>query len=548
MRILLGLTFVFFFHLLSHSQTGLLTFDEKLIEAKKWCLIGNYEKALSEFLQLAKESQDEPQICFELARVYDVLKQEEKALEWARKAHFKESNNVWYSYFLIELLDQNNLYEEAIEINQKNIQLNPSEQLNWDKKLYFQIKAGRKSEALITTTDLVKKFGNQIKHLETRIQLMIELGQSKKAEQELLSLLTPIPSNSDFHHLLADFYLKTGEPQKSTEIYKKIIALYPKDSKATFALLDQGNEELFEKFNPVFSNSQISLDDKIKSILPIVQKAVETKDLSVGSSLQKLCLSLLDQYPPSAKLYALAGDIDQINDENLSAINWYKKSINLDPGIYQVWEMLWYLQIKEGQFSALIKSTQEALNFFPFNQKIYYLLSFGSFKSGNLENALEYIEEALLYNANEIPFILLKTFILLSKKDIDRAELEIEALILKYPKNIEVKGYETYINALRGKSHTMDALLSERSISPSLYYFASKISLLEKDYENSELYAEEYFKSQHQDFLAEVFEIKGDLSEQKGELEQAQTYWKLALEKGVNSDSIKEKIKRYAPK
>ncbi|MEY2904658.1 MAG: hypothetical protein RJA52_674, partial [Bacteroidota bacterium] len=397
-------------------------------------------------------------------------------------------------------------------------------------------------------TDLVKKFGNQIKHLETRIQLMIELGQSKKAEQELLSLLTPIPSNSDFHHLLADFYLKTGEPQKSTEIYKKIIALYPKDSKATFALLDQGNEELFEKFNPVFSNSQISLDDKIKSILPIVQKAVETKDLSVGSSLQKLCLSLLDQYPPSAKLYALAGDIDQINDENLSAINWYKKSINLDPGIYQVWEMLWYLQIKEGQFSALIKSTQEALNFFPFNQKIYYLLSFGSFKSGNLENALEYIEEALLYNANEIPFILLKTFILLSKKDIDRAELEIEALILKYPKNIEVKGYETYINALRGKSHTMDALLSERSISPSLYYFASKISLLEKDYENSELYAEEYFKSQHQDFLAEVFEIKGDLSEQKGELEQAQTYWKLALEKGVNSDSIKEKIKRYAPK
>lgn len=551
MRIFFGLTLLIFFQTIGFSQPGSVNFEEKLIESKKWRLLGNYEKALEGFLSLAKDSNNNALVCYEIGRIYDILNQPDQALDWARKGKQNEPQNIWYSIFLIDLLDKNNLFDEAITVNQELIKLFPNDQLYWDKKLYFQLKANKKTDALLTTENLIQKFGYQLKILDTRIQLFIEFGQIKKAEQELLTLIQAQPNNLTYYHLIADFYLKISQKTKADEVFQKILTLFPEDTKAKMALLSQGNQGLFEKYEPIFMDSRITLDEKIKSILPVVQKTMENPDLVITNSLQQLCNILMEKYPPSAKLFALAGDIDQTQNLNQEAIRWYQKSIELDPSIFSVWEMLWFLELKEGDYESLRKSAEEALNFFPFNQKLYYLLALAAYKNGALEESINFIDEALIYNAEEIPFNLLKTLIYLEKNDISGSNDLINSLLINHPENSEIKSYLAYIYTLQGKREEaqdiLDPLLKQNRLPFPVYFFASKIYLLNKDFLKAELLANEYLKSGHLEFLGETFEIIGNIKEIQGNIEEAVNNWKLAVDKGISNDSIKEKLNRYDP-
>jgi len=552
MRIFFGLTLLIFFQTIGFSQPGSVNFEEKLIESKKWSLLGNYEKALEGFLSLAKDSRDNALLCYEIARIYDILGQSQQALDWARKGKQNEPQNIWYSTFLIDLLDKNNLFDEAISINQELIELFPNDQLYWDKKLYFQLKANKKTDALLTTENLIKKFGNHLKILDVRIQLLIEFGQIKKAEQELLTLIQAQPNNLTFYHFFADFYLKTSQKTKADEVFKKILTLFPEDTKAKLALLNQGNQGLFEKYEPIFMDSRISLDEKIKLILPVIQKITENPDFAAANSLKQLCNILLENYPPSAKLYALAGDIEQTQNLNKEAIRWYQKSIELDPSIFPVWEMLWFLQLKEGDFESLQNSAEEGLNLFPFNQKIYYLLSLAAYKKGKLEESINLIDEGILYNAEEIPFNLLKTLIYIEKSNISEAFDLINSLGINHPENSEIKAYLAYIKTLQGKSEEaliiINTLLKQNQLPFPVYFLASKIYMLSKDFLNAELLANEYLKSGHLEFLGETFEIIGNIREIQGNIEEAVYNWKIAVGKGISNDLIKEKLNRYDPK
>lgn len=552
MRIFFGLTLLIFVQTIGFPQPGSLNFEEKLIESKKWSLVGNYEKALEGFLSLAKEFRENPSVCYEIARIYDILNQPDQALEWARKGKQNEPQNIWISTFLIDLLDKNNLFDEAILVNQELIELFPNDQLYWEKKLYFQLKANKKTDALQTTENLIKKFGFPIKILETRIQLFIEFGQIKKAEQELLTLIESQPNNLTFYHFIADFYLKISQKPKAVEVFQKILTLFPDDIKAKMALLNQGNQSLFEKYEPIFMDSRIALDEKIKLILPVVQKTMENPDLATSNSLKQLCNILLEKYPPSAKLYALAGDIDQTHSLNIDAIRWYQKSVELDPSTFQVWEMLWFLQLKEGDYVSLQKSLENALNFFPFNQKLYYLLALAAYKNGALEESINYLDEGILYNAEEIPFNLLKSLIYIEKKDISESFDLINSLGIKHPENSEIKAYLAYINTLQGKNKEgqdiLNTLFKKSKLPFPVYFFASKISILNKDFLEAELLANEYLKSGHLEFLGETFEILGNIKEIQGNIEEAVNNWKIAVSKGISNDLIKEKLNRYDPK
>jgi tetratricopeptide (TPR) repeat protein len=528
-----------------------LPVQEKLIDSKKWALLGNYEKSLTGFLALAKDTKDNPLVCYEIGRIYDILNQWDLAQEWALKAYKGEPSNLWYTNFLVDLYEKNNKLNDAITLVNELTSQFPTNRTYLDKKLYLQLKANKKEDAIGTAYLLYKNFGRQITDLQTKTQLQIDLNQIKKAEQDLVNEIKSNPSQINLRHLLADFYTKTNQKNKADEVFKEIVSLFPSDPTAKLALLKSESNGMFNEFEPLFKDLEVGLDDKIRLLIPIVQKALDQKDFATGESLFNLIQILFDKYPPSAKLYALAGDIEQIRQNFSPAIKWYSKSIALEPGIFSVWEMLLYLQLKEGQITNLKKSASNALDYFPFHQKIYFLKSLSHTKSEDWDEALFWLEEINLFAVPELPIDLLKSFVFIQKNDLQKAAQVLELLSSKFPDNREIRAQLAYLSSLQGKfqeaQKLTDILLSDKSPITSAYFFAAHAWFLSKNFQKAHQFLDVYLESNLFDYYAEALELKGNIYLEQGDRFNAVKLWQKSLEKGRESPLLIEKINQYAP-
>lgn len=494
--------------------------QELFIEANKQRLLGNLDKAIETFQEILKKDRQNHAAAFELARIYADQNKNQEALNLARQAAAAVPDNSWYQRFLADMYQRSGMHKEAAAIYEQLVAQTPADEYNYLKWAYFLVQAGQTEKALQVYNQLEARTGINEELSRRKHSLYLGAGDTQNAEKELLRLCETFPSNTDYLHLLAGFYRQTGNKEAEKATLVKILDTDPNDSKAFFALSSintpqSGDAAFVQSLEPLFQNPNVGLDEKIKPILPLVQKAAATNDEALSAELLRLA-SILDRvHPGQAKVCALNGDLLYLTGQNEKALERYRQAVELDETVFTVWEQLFRLAYQTGDIASLAFYSQKAMDIFPNQASVYYYNGIAHNLQDAPQQAIESLEQARMMSGRNNA---LKAQAL--------AQLGIA---------LQASGDEA-----RSDQHLQQALQLAPE-NPGVESAFAQVFYKRKNYEQSAQWFDKALKhGGDQDPVA--LERFGDLQYQLQALDKALMYWQQALDLGYKSPKLEKKI------
>lgn len=412
-----------------------------------------YENAIPKLLKLFKENLNDAVIAFELAKAYQNIEDYPNADKYASIAVREDPENVWMLLFYAKLMVKMEKHEEASKSFALLSSLDSKDYSHIENQAKALFKLGNGDEAI----KIMNQWEEQYGVLEELVRLKFDYYENNKndsqAEQELLKLLDSAPGNIRYLNNLATFYKKYNQDDKARFYYEKVLDIDPNDPKANaalFTLVEDTKKDgpFLRSLLPLIEKKDIDPDLKVLELLPYVNQLVENPKEDLVSSLLTLSESLVLIHPSHAKSLALRADILQLSGKKEEAMLAYKKTLEYDKKVYEVWEQLFYLLAETENYEDLSKWSYMAMDYFPNKPTNYLMYGMAQNELGNPTESLDYLQEGLMIAANnqvvksKIYTQLSRSYLL--KNDIAAAESSIdEALNLSDDKNAfawEVKG------------------------------------------------------------------------------------------------------------
>lgn len=406
----------------------------KLIDAS-WAFVATqYDKAEKLYLEILDKSPKNAAVRYELARTYCALKNFDNALQNAKLATEYDKKNSWYKLLLGEIYQSSGKFQEAASIYESLVKLEPENEqfyFSWAECLALN---GEKTKSVKAFDQLEKKVGFDQHISRQKHVLYLELGDQKKAEKEILKMIENEPENLDFYHLLAGYYRQVGDKFNETTTYQRILSIAPNDSKANIALANQGklfqSDEVFlNSLKTIFQNKEITLDTKIKELIPYAKKVADKGDLAIATKAIELINILEIVHPNEAKVFSIYGDFLYYSNRKSDALVQYQKTIKLNGSVFPVWEQILEIQKESRDFDQLLQSTEAAIEFFPNQAAIYYFQGLALYEKQKYPEAISSFDQSVIMsgknNVNKVNALvgLSKVQIKLSKIDLAKANL-----------------------------------------------------------------------------------------------------------------------------
>jgi tetratricopeptide (TPR) repeat protein len=374
---------------LSWAQPGIYTEDEiqqqdLFLQAKTHFLLEKYEKAEELYKQAIKKQPNNAAISYELSRVYAQLGDDDNLEKYIKKAVNISPTNEWYSRTYITFLESKERFKDAADVSDRLIVVNPRDAGTLQKHVELSVKATEYKEALVTLNKLENIVGVSEQISRQKFELFRITGKSNDAVKELIKLVNSDPTNTRYLNNLASYYGEIGKDKDAKKTYQKVLTLDPNDPAANMALSskvasDNPDAYFLQSINTLVSKEDISIDKKIKELIPFVTK-IESLDAAAQKALMTNLNTLQQTHPNEAKSYAILGDANMALDNIEPAVENYKKSIKLTKNVFPVWEQLMYGLDRLGEYEELSKISDDALIYYP-NQPIcyyYYGKSYGA--------------------------------------------------------------------------------------------------------------------------------------------------------------------------
>ena len=499
--------------------------QDKYMSAVVQLQIGKLEGAAKLFQQVLDKNVKCDACAFQLARVYTLMGENQKAIDYAKRAVVLDANNKWYKMSLAESLEKIGKDKEAADIYKGMIETNAFD-TDYNREVYFRwaycfVRLGEPLKAIKILDDLEKKTGLSEDISNKKVTVYEALGDKKKAALEIKKLADKFPQTIDYQHLAADYFMKIGDKPTAMEFYQRILKIDPNNSKALLATTATqkpatgGDAAYLNSLKDLFKKPDIKIDDKIKTFLPYAQKIAEGHDKALAAAGLELAQIIEQVHPNEAKSYSLSGDMLYYNGKTAEAIEKYKKCTQLNKSIYPVWEQLMYAQDEMGLYDELLLSSEQAMDLFPNQAPTFFFNGLANEKKGKLTDAVSSLEQAILMSSKKPALkhdALVELGVTHSKsKTYDRADKAFEDALKLNNKSSMAMIKSALSFQQRGMVDKAKPLADE----------ALKISL-ESDPSVLELYGDFIFKS--------------------GNKEEAVKYWTKAKERGAKSSGLEKKI------
>lgn len=491
------------------------------IEANKQKLLENYEEASVLFKEVLKTNPRNHAAAYELARVYDVLDNDEKALSSIKVAVSLDPTNMWYKLFLADVLEKSLKFNDAATIYQEMVEKFPETEYHYFQLAYYQVKSNNIKEAIGTYNQIEKKFGKNIELTRKKHALYLGQGDNKNAAKELESIVKEFPDNISYLHLLAGFYAQQGNESGAKSTYKKILELDPSNAKATIAIANDKKEggddfNYLRSLEAVFRDKNESIDIKIKTLFPYIEKIIEG---NAQPELTEAALSLGEAltivHPEDAKAFSIYGDLLYHSGDNEEALKQYDKTIKLNKSVFSVWEQVMYIHAELYNMEELATISEDGMDIFPNQVKLFYFNGIANSELENYKDALSSLNQAsLMAGKNEalkIDIYCRMVKPLVAQGKVDKAQDKITKALALDNENFRTLSAQAYILAAQ----------KDAAKAKSTYQVA-----LNKGGQNN----------------PEVLEDYGDFLAQQGNNEEANTYWQKAQQAGGKSTRLQNKI------
>ncbi len=530
--------------------------EERYLEAEREMILGNADKAVELYQDILRENPDNYAAAYQIARIFSEQEEYDKALAMSRKAVKGDRDNTWYRMLEADILHRMGRFGEAAAAYEALAEKQPDEALVYTQWAYQLVKDGQIKNAIRVYDKLEKQIGLTEEIIQRKHKLYLGMGDHDRAARELERLISAYPSQIAFRHELAEFYEQIGEREKARRVYRDILAIAPEDPEAQLALAGgkPGGQSDALRFlaslKPVFEDPTAPIDLKVTRILPLIQEAVDEGDPQLTAALLELTSILEEVHPEEAKGYAASADLLYWSGRREAARDKYARALSLDDTVYPVWEQYLFLLAEMRDFPALEEATEDALDIFPNQARIYYLAGLALQRQQKNEEAIRLLQQALLMTSAD-PLLEAEVQSLLGTvynqdEKFDRADEAFARAMELMPQAPPVRIAQSLALARRGRRlDEAEALLEPVvQVAPNqtdLRHAQGWIAYKRKDYERAETHLAAALKAYGENDPV-LLEHYGDLQYQRSLPEKALQYWKKAREAGNTSDLLEKKI------
>ncbi|MEZ5018130.1 MAG: tetratricopeptide repeat protein [Flavipsychrobacter sp.] len=479
-----------------------------------------------------------------------------KAKEYIKKAMAVDEDNKWYQERYGQILIQQNKYKEAAEVFKA---LAAKERRNRDYlELVVQLyqSANMHDEAMAVLDELMEFHANDEELLLRKQQLYLKTNQLDKAAEIADQLIKNNPEDGRYYVQLAELYANNKEDEKAIALYEKAEKLFPNDPGLKLSMAEfykrKGNKEKYNEYvGKIFDIEDISAETQIAVLAAFLQSAVDFE--SIKEQAIDYAGKIAKKSPDNAAALAVYGDmLAQDNQKELAAIQ-YKKSLEIDPAKYIVWQNLLFTYSGPNDSDSLLKYSEKALQLFPNQAILHYMSALGYVNKKNFKKAIAAGNRAVEMQPEENVQLLSDMHALLadaynSDKQYKLSDENFDRALELTPDNATTLNNYSYYLSERGEQLAKAEQMSKKSLelSPDQPTFLDTygwIRYKQGKYEEAKEYVQKAIDAMGAAADGTLWDHLGDIQYKLKDINGAVSSWKKAKLKGADAIEIDKKIK-----
>jgi len=377
------------------TQNQQMTIDNAFLEGMKHLIIENYGTALDIFFEVLRMDNQHAPANFQISKIRLLQNQFNDAEIHAERAWRLSPNNRFYLLHLAEIYTHNHKFQQALNSYQRLIQLDPQNSDGYlleMANLYLALR--RPADAVRVLDSIEKRHGVSEELSMHKIRIFQAAGQETSIRNELQKLIQKFPNEPRYWAVLAELNMQTNRQKEAYENYQKILSLDPTDPYVHLSLADyyratSDTVKVFEHLILALENPRLDIDFKVALTIPFYQILSET------GNTYKMLDAILSAHPNDPKAFALYADFLQRDDRFLEAQEKYRKVTSLDASRYPVWEALLFCNLALLDAEGLLQDAEAALEIFPEQPIIYYMLGTAYNIKKDYVMAMQYLEQTV---------------------------------------------------------------------------------------------------------------------------------------------------------
>lgn len=375
--------------------------EGKYIEANQLKLLGKLDEALKKFEEIVRQQKDNHAAHYEIARLYEAKGDWPNAEKAIRNAIRYNPTEPWYRIKIVDILESQKKYAEAAEEMEQLVPIRPEQEALYDRWIQLLIDAEAPQKAVQVLQQQEQHFGLTLQLTRKKAAIFRSIGDAEGAIAAWEALIERFPDNPQFLRAFAIERVALGQNEQAISLYRQILTLNPDDAEAQLALVRLSSADLpiykrLDALAPLIDDANVSLDRKIKALIPFVSELQSNPDTTLAGQLHQLTDRIITQHPGEAKTFAIKADIYNQMSEHGPAADFYEKTVQLNPSIPGVWEQYLFALYETRRYDDLLAASEKAIDRFP-NQANHYLLNGAALMAqGEWADAIAATDQALL--------------------------------------------------------------------------------------------------------------------------------------------------------
>lgn len=528
------------------------------IDANKFKLIGDLEKAQEKFEEVISMDPDNDAALYELAKIYYQNMDADRSYSLAKRAFSIDMNNKWYGVLYAEVAHHLGKYEEASGIYKTLTELNPNNYDFYYDYAFMLTKNEQMKDALKVYDNLEGKMGVSESISSQKRKIYLQMGETDKAAAEIEKLIKSDPKEARYYTQLAEVYKAGGKADKVKGVYERLLEIDPDNpyaqmAMATLSMKDGDMEQNFEFMKKAFSSDDMGIDAKVRMLFTYIDMV--GVDEGRTKEAKALAQVLEDSHPTEAKALAIHGDILYRNKEDAAALDKYRKCVKLEPNSFTVWQQILIIHSDNDENEALKVASNEVIELFPNQSLPYYFNGIAENRLSNPERAVKVLKQAVMIGT-ENKSLLSQMYSQMgdayrAQKDNEKSDGAFEKAIEADPYNAYVLNNYSYYLSLRGENleRAKELSLESNKLIPNNSSFQDTFAWIlykMKDYDGAKEWLEKAIKNGG-DKSSTILDHLGDTYIRLKDETNAVKYWKMAIENGGDAAQINKKISTKKP-
>lgn len=544
-------------HLLHAQEASGKPYDKELRQINEYLKVGNISDALYGLEDIIQKYPDAADVLYAQGMLFGQMNNIEGAIESAKKA-YEISKNIEYAKYLYTLYYQK---DKALALQFMNAVLadHPDNPDAWQQKVILLHEDGRSEEALRIIEEGKDKIGDREKLTLLEADILLDLGQRKKAEKILKKHTQAKTQVTPFYSSYAFSLNKRGKFKKAIQVLEQGLK-NTNDEKLYLDLADlydqqNQNNKSYTYLKLAFESEKVDYGAKRFAMRNLIDRPAQSYSAQERLFLADILTRLYGNIPES---YFFKGEIYLSMQDMAMAKTMFSKVVTLDKRHVEAWRILIQIELMDGNTKTASQVGLKSLQDNPNHPMLSYFTGITYLMDSDYEEARKHLENALdhsvkspEYLKSEIYGALGDLYHAIELHEVSDVAYE-EAIALDSTNLTALNNYAYYLSIREEKLELAKKYsLLANELSPDNSTFQDTYAwVLYKNEEMEEalIWIEKAIKNSGTAPSATLLDHYGDILYSIGKEKEGLTQWQKALalaELGEEeTHQLKEKIKR----